>query len=444
MATTQSTPTYEPRMARKALVAVAVGNLVEWYDFAVYGYSAVVVAKLFFPNESPTVSLLAALAVFGVAFVGRPLGGIIWGRVGDRYGRRTTLAAVVLLIGASTMAIGLLPTYQSIGVAAPILLVLLRLLQGFSTGGQSSGAATYLTEFAPQDRRGMWAGMSTCTQVLPFVVTALVVLWVSTTFADAYASWAWRIPFLVAGPLALVGLYLRLKLDDTPAFRAVQREGRRERAPLRRVLTTYRKEVLLVMALAGVDSLAFYTMSTYMSTYLETNVGLPARTVLVSNSIGLACYLLIPLLGYLGDRYGRRKVVVAGTVAHVVVAIPGYLVAGQGSLVAAIVGQVLLALPLVTVASVVLVMQSELFPTSVRYTGGAFGFNISYAVFGGTAPFVGQLLVQQFGLLAPAYYLMVVAVLVLVPFVLVLPETSKVAMIRTDNTSLAETAASRG
>ena len=420
-----------PPHAKRVLIAIGVGNFVEWYDFAVYGYSAIVISQLFFPTGSRATSLLATLAVFGVAFIGRPLGAIFWGRVGDRHGRKRALAAVVLLIGVSTAAIGCLPTYDAIGIAAPILLVILRLLQGFSAGGQSSGAATYLSEYAPPDRRALWTGFSTCTQGFPFVLTALLVLLVSHLSGDAYEQWAWRIPFLIGAPLSLVGLYLRTKLEDTEAFREVVRQGNREGAPLMVVFKKYRRELLLVLVISGIDGLAFYALSGYLSTYLQSEAGLSSDDAFIANSIGLSLYLLVPLLGFLSDKFGRRRILFAGCIGHLILPIPGYYISGMGDLSHAIAGQILLAIPVMTVTSVVLIVQSELFPTEVRYSGGAFGYNVGYAVFGGTAPLVSQLLVDSFGLLAPAYYLMAAAAVVLLILVFKLPETSKWSMNRT-------------
>jgi MHS family proline/betaine transporter-like MFS transporter len=431
------TPGSDRRQSRKALAAVIVGNFVEWYDFAIYGYSATVIAKLFFPNTGSATALLATLAIFGATFLFRPLGGIFFGRLGDRAGRRIALSAVVLLMGGTTVLIGLLPTYQAIGLWAPILLLVLRLLQGFSAGGEYSGAAAFLAEHAPSNRRGMWGGMSAATTTLPFAAAALIVLAESSALSPAaHEAWGWRLPFLLAGPFALVGLYIRLRLEDAPAFRELQKTRAVEHSPIGEVLRHYRREVLIVFGIAGLNAVAFYTVSSYITTYLTTTVGLSSTSALISNSIALCAYaVLAPVAGRYGDIHGRRRILLGGALALMVLAYPAYLLIGHGSLVAAIVGQLLLVGPLVAVASVVVVAHAELFPTHVRYTGAALGYNIAYAALGGTAPFVGQYLVASFSPLAPAFYLIVLAGLSLFA-IIIMPETSRVTLIRRDNTSL--------
>ena len=425
-------------MAYRALAGVSAGNFVEWYDFAVYAYSATVIADLFFPDGDDTTALLGTLAVFGVTFLARPAGGVYFGHLGDRIGRRNALVIILLLMGISTTLIGLLPTYDQIGMSAPILLTLLRLCQGFSGGGESSGGATFLSEYAPEGKRGMWSGISNSTQTIPFAVAALLVLGINTWLDDPdYTGWGWRIPFLIAAPLALVGLFLRMRLEDTPVFRKLENESSVAVAPIADVLRNYRREVAILVGIASLNAVAFYTMSSYFSTYLQEVVGLSASVALISNSVALLSYsVLIPIAGMIGDRMGRRRVITVGALSFVVIAVPGYLVAGTGGLGLAILGQLMLTIPLVTVASVVAVGQAELFPAAVRYTGAALGYNIAYAVFGGTAPFIGQFLVLTTdNKLAPAFYLVVLAALALIP-IRALPETSKVSMMRLDNATV--------
>ncbi|MCC3770517.1 MFS transporter [Streptomyces sp. UNOC14_S4] len=427
-------PPRSPDQSRKALAASAIGNFVEWYDFAVYGYSAPVIAKLFFPSSDQTTALLATLAILGTTFLFRPLGGIYFGRLGDRAGRRNALAAVVLLMGVSTVLIGLLPTYASIGASAPILLVLLRLLQGFSSGGEYSGASTFLSEHAPQHRRGMWAGMSAATTTLPFTAAALVVLSLSTASHQAYAAWTWRIPFLIAGPLALVGLYIRLRLEDSPVYRQLEQTGAVEQSSIGQVLRHYRREVFLVFGIASLNGVGFYTVSSYVPTYLTSTVGLGQTVALTANCIALCVYsVLAPLLGRLGDVHGRRPVLLAGATGLTTLAVPAYLLIGQGSWATAVLGQLLLIGPLVAVASVVAIAQAELFPTQIRYTGSAIGYNAAYAIFGGTAPFAGAFLVAQLhSPIAPAFYLLAMGTLSL-PVVTRFPETSRLPLNRPYN-----------
>lgn len=443
--TTQSStnrPGAMQSMRRKALVGVAIGNFVEWYDFAIYAYTAPIIAELFFPTLSPAAALFSTLAIFGVTFLARPLGGLFFGRYGDRVGRRAALSVILLVMGVCTFLIGLLPTYSSIGVLAPILLTVLRLGQGFSGGGESSGGATFLSEYAPEGQRGRWAGLSNSTQTLPFAFTAVLVLVLQNWLGhDAYLEWGWRVPFLVAGPLALVGLYIRLRLEDTPAFtqHAEQHaeQGAPKAPPLGRVLVRYRRELLLLVGIAALNAVAFYTMSSYFSIYLTGVIGLSSTIALTSNSIALVFYaLIIPFAGMLGDAFGRKRVITTGAVVLAVVTVPGYLLAGSGGLPAAIAGQMLITAGLALVSSVVAVAQAELFPVTVRYTCAALGYNVAYAAFGGTAPFIDQFLASSTGeAISPAFYLVAMALLALLP-IRALPETSRASMHRTDNATL--------
>lgn len=408
----------------RVLATASIGNLIEWFDFALYAYSATAISKAFFPEGDGTASLLGTLAVFGVSFLLRPLGGLVFGRMGDRAGRRNVLSIVVIGMGVCTVLMGLIPPYATIGVAAPVLLVLTRLGQGLFSGGEYAGASTFLVEYAPENRRGMWAGISVATGTLPFAFAGFVVLAFTAMPAPAYDSYGWRLPFLIAGPVALVGLYLRLRMDDTPAFQAIEDDDRKESVPLRTVVTRHWRSVLLVMAIAGLNSVAMYMLTSYMPTYLEENTGTGASAAAITNSavVILAC-VLVPFLGRLSDAIGRRKVLLTGAAGLVVLAGPAFWVLSHGSVATAVLGQVIFVLPFGCVAAVLSTVMCELFPTRVRYSGSAAGYNVAYAVFGGTAPFVGQLLVERTGSLsAPGWYVAVLALLVL-PVALKLPET---------------------
>ncbi|UPK75182.1 MFS transporter [Nocardioidaceae bacterium SCSIO 66511] len=411
--------------SRARVVATAsIGNLVEWYDFALYAYSASAISHAFFPDDNKTVALLSTLAVFGVSFLLRPLGGLVLGRYGDKYGRKNVLSISVLGMGVCTVLMGLIPTYAAIGLLAPALLVITRLGQGFFSGGEYTGASTFLVEHAPADRRGMWAGISVATGTVPFAFAGFIVLAFTTMPDSTYDAIGWRIPFLIAGPLALVGLYLRLKVAETPQFQNLEESGKKESAPLGTVFAEHRRAVLLVMAIAGLNSVAMYTLTSYMPTYLKENVGTSASTASATNAavVVLVC-VLIPFYGRLSDSIGRKKILLTGAVGVAVVAVPSFVLMSSGAPGAALYGQILYVLPFGCVAAILSTVMCELFPTAVRYSGASIGYNIAYAVFGGTAPFVAQLLVDQTGtLLAPGFYVGALAVLA-IPVAVLLPET---------------------
>lgn len=337
--TTNASPSDAPPRGR-ILASASIGNLVEWYDFALYAYSASAIANAFFPDGNRVGAVLSTLAVFGVSFVLRPVGGLVLGRVGDKVGRKNILSISVIGMGICTVLMGLIPTYATIGIIAPILLVVTRLGQGFFSGGEYTGAATFLVEHAPKNRRGLWAGISVATGTIPFAFAGFIVLAFTTMPDSAYDAYGWRIPFLIAGPLALVGLYLRLKVDETPQFKAMEASGRTESAPLKTVWVKHRRAVLMVMAIAGLNSVAMYTLTSYMPTYLQENVGVSAGTASVTNSLSvvLVC-VLVPIYGRISDSIGRKKILITGAVGLVLLAVPSFMIMASDAAGTALVGQ---------------------------------------------------------------------------------------------------------
>ncbi len=301
--------------ARRAAIAGGVGTLIEYYDFAVYGFLAVVIAPLFFPSTNPAVSILATLAVFGVAYVARPLGGIFFGRLGDRRGRRSALVVTVVCMGIACGILGLLPTYSSAGLLAPILLVIIRLVQGFSAGGEIGGAATYIAESAPPNRRGFFGSFTPIGSTLGFAVAAAIVGLVALMTTDEQmSSWGWRIPFLLALPLAVICLCVRLKLEDSPEFAEMAEKNEVTKSPLTEVIKKNPLSVLRVVGIAIAMNGSGYIGLTYFSVYLINDLGFAKDAVYWTSalSIALAC-ATFPLSGMLTDRYGRKPVLLGGS-----------------------------------------------------------------------------------------------------------------------------------
>lgn len=416
---------------RRVVTSAAIGQFVEWYDFTVYAYSATVISLLFFPADNPVVGLLSTFAVYAVGFVMRPLGGIVFGHLGDKGGRRGVLALVILLMGGATLAVGLLPTYQQIGLAAPILLVVCRLLQGLSAGGEAMGSNSLVAEHAPAGKRGLFVGFTYSFANVPPIFAALLVLLLTNALtADAFQSWGWRIPFLIGGVISFVGLYIRRRVDESPAFEAAREAKQVTRVPAASVLRHHAKPLAFTFAMAALSGLGFYTLTGYFVTYLTQSVKLPSNAALLANSIALVvAFVAMPLAGLASDRFGRKKVLAAGALLSALVAIPAYLLAGQGTLAGAVTGQSLLALALGIFFGPVGIAFLEAFPTNVRFSGSAIGYNAAYVVFGGTAPLLGVWLVDRTGsLLAPAVYMAVVAVAVFVA-ALFMPETYRRPMV---------------
>lgn len=406
-----------PGAARKAVIAGTIGNFIEWYDFSVYGFFAAIIGSQFFPSDDPVASLLASFAVFAVSFFMRPVGAFVFGHYGDRIGRRSTLAVAVILMGVATCMIGLLPTYAQIGVAAPILLVVARLLQGLSAGGEWSGSAAFMVEYAPEERRGLYGSWQQFSVVAGLLVGSAVGGLLGLILSeDALNSYGWRIPFILGVVVGLVGLYLRLRLEDTPAFRTIEEKAEVESSPIKESFTTHGKESLTAIGFTVAWTVSYYVLLTYMPTYVSSTLGFPLSQALLSNAIGLGVLMaLIPLTGALSDRVGRKPLVIAFSALIAVLTYPLFLLISGGSLMAVVVGQVLFGVIISLFSGPGPAALVEMFPTNVRYSALGISYNIAVAVFGGTAPFIVTFLISRTGNnLSPGFYLIAAAVITLV------------------------------
>ncbi|GJD53033.1 Proline/betaine transporter [Methylobacterium crusticola] len=409
-----SVPAPAEDQRRKAIVAGVVGNILEWYDFGVYGYFVSTISELFFPASDPLSSLLLTFAVFGVGFVMRPIGSIVFGIYGDRYGRRAALSAVIFLMAFSTLAIGLLPTYGQIGILAPILLVLIRLVQGLSAGGEWGGSTSYLVEFAPEGRRGFVGSWQQVSVAGGFLLGSLSAALVSQILPPAdVLAYGWRIPFLLGIVVGLCGAYLRWSLDDTPSFVALEAQGAVSKAPLREAFTTQRKATLTIFGLTLHNTVAYYIPLVYMTNYIR-NVG--KLTASQAMWIGTACLtvfvILIPIWGAVSDRIGRKPLLLLSSGGYILLSFPLLMMASSGSVALAFLAQLIMIVFLSFFSGPCPAAYSELFPTRVRYTALSVGYNAAVAVFGGFAPFISTWLIQATGSpLAPAYYLVAAALI---------------------------------
>jgi MFS transporter, MHS family, proline/betaine transporter len=395
--------------SRRALVVACIGNVVEWYDFAIYGALATILAGTYFPNTDKSTGLLASFAVFATAFLARPFGALLLGPRGDRVGRRYLLVTVVILMSLATTGIGLLPGYASIGLAAPLLLVLLRLAQGLSAGGEAAGASAFVVEYAPEDRRGRYGAWLWATFALGIAAgLGVAALLARLLPRDMLEAWGWRLAFLVALPLGLTGLYLRLQVEETPAFRAVQQADSLARRPLAAALRAFPGRLLAGFLLVAAVSLTFNTFFIFLPSHLVSALGVPLSSALAAALSGLALMVAMsPALGSLSDRVGRRPLLAAGTVGLLVLTVPAYLLIRRAEPAGLLLGYLLVGL---AVSCFVLPsFLSELFPTEVRSTALALTYGLASALVGGTAPLLDTLLVQRTGNpLVPAWYAMAV------------------------------------
>lgn len=411
-AATASASAGEPtaqRVLARAVAATAIGNFIEIFDFAIYGMFARQIAANFFTSADPVLALLSAFAVYGVGFAARPLGAIVIGNYGDRHGRRAALVLTVLVMAIATGLTGLVPPMSRIGLWAPALLVLLRLVQGFSTGGEWGGAASFLVEHAPPGRRGLIGSLHQASAVLALMVTTLLAAALNAYLSKASMNmWGWRLPFLAGFVLAPVGLYLRSKVLETPAFERVARERTLvECSPLGEAIRDHRIPILTAFGVAAVGTVANYTFMVYFPTFGIRHLGIPAGTAFYGTAAAaglVAC--LAPLSGMLSDRIGRKPLMLAPAIGFVVLVWPIFHFAiDTRSEAGFITAQLVAAFMLGISAGPYVPILAELFPTRVRFTALSIGYSLSVSLFGGFAPFIDTLLTQWTGRLdAPALY----------------------------------------
>jgi MFS transporter, MHS family, proline/betaine transporter len=403
--------------SREAIVAGAIGNALEWYDFAVYGYFVTTISKLFFPSSDPIASILATYLVFGVGFIMRPVGSILFGIYGDRYGRRRALSAVIFLMAFSTLAIGLLPTYDQVGVTAPILLVVARLLQGLSAGGEWGGSTAYIVEYAPEGRRGFIGSWQQFSVGAGFLLGSLSGTVFSFALApDALTAWGWRVPFLLGIVVGGIGAYLRWRLPDTPKYAEIEEHHEVAHAPFKEAVTKYPRETLTAFGITLHNTAAYYISLLYMTGYFISVGKLPQPTAQLIGTICLAVFVtLIPFTGRLSDRVGRRPLLMASCIGYALLSYPLFILGSSGSAPLAFVAQFVMIFFQSLYAGPCPAAYAELFPTRVRYTALSIGYNIAVAIFGGFAPFIATWLIRETGNpLAPAFYVITAAVVTFV------------------------------
>lgn len=404
----------------KAQIGAGVGNFMEWYDIGVYGYLAVTMTTVFTAGMSSSMGLLVTLFGFSVSFVVRPLGGIILGPLGDKLGRRRILFLTITMMAAATALIGLLPTAESVGLWVIIPLYLLKMVQGFSTGGEFSGASTYVAEFSPDRHRGRWTSLLNTGSMVGFaaaagVVAVTTVITTNVAGPDAMINGGWRIPFLVAIPLGIAAIMVRKIAPETPSFELNKSEEDNidPDSPFARhgilgILKHFWPQVIIGVCLTAADSTASYALTSYMPTYLETEIGIS----LVGTAVTTVCVLTvvavaIPFLAAWSDRVGRKPVYATAVVTNIVVLVPAFMILHVGEVWAVYVALGMTAIPVACYLSLTASAISELFPTSSRYGGMGLTHNLAVSVFGGTTPLVSQLLIQVTGnSYMPAFYIL--------------------------------------
>lgn len=401
-----------PSGLKRTISGTSVGNMMEWYDFGIFAFLVPTISQVFFSGIAPAGSLVATFTIFAAAFVVRPLGGLFFGPLGDRIGRQRVLAVTMITMAIGTLAIGLIPSYAGIGVWSPVLLLLARLVQGFSTGGEYAGAMTYLSEHSPDSRRGFLTSWLEFGTLSGYVLGAGISTIVTAAMPpEVLLSWGWRIPFLIAGPLGLIGLYVRTRLEESPAYE----QHARERGPqqqsigeqLRETVVRPWRPLLVCVGLVLTFNVTNYILTQYLPTYLSEEIGLPETpALLIVLAVMVVLMGLVTVGGHVSDRVGRNPILYTGCVLLLVLSVPAFLLTAQGSYFLVFLGAMLIGLMLLCFNSTLPSTLPALFPVGARYGSLAVGFNVSVSLFGGTSPLIASALVAGTGsTLAPAFLL---------------------------------------
>ena len=420
----------DPAVMRRSIRGASIGNFMEWYDFGVYGYIATTIAQVFYPGDSVSaVHLIATFSTFAAAFVVRPVGGFIFGPLGDRIGRKRVLVITIVLMTVGTTGTGLLPGYSAIGVWAPILLVVARVFQGLSTGGEYVGAMTYVVEQAPDRKRGMVVGFLPLGNLAGFVAAGLIVTGLQTWLpSQDMLTWGWRVPLLLSAPLGLVAVFMRLRLEESPAYhnKSLDAEACGDGQQYGRTIAEQWKPMLICAALVYTSNAADYMLTGYLPTYLKVVVHLDHTAGLVMITITLAILMVaLVFVAMLSDRIGVKPIMRTGCALLIVASIPAFLLIRHGSGIALVfLGVLLIGLMELCFDSTSPAALPALFPTNVRYGALAISYNVAISAFGGTTPLIAQALVSGTGDLMVPAYMLIVAGLVGAVTLLFMPEVA--------------------
>ena len=408
--------TGERTSVRQVVTASLVGTTIEWYDFFIYGTAAALIFnQLFFPGSEPLAGTLLAFGTYAVGFAARPFGGIFCGHFGDKIGRKSMLVMTLIVMGIATFAIGLLPTHATIGVWAPLLLVALRFLQGFAVGGEWGGATLMAVEYAPPGRRGFygaWPGMG----IPAGLVLATAVFSIFQMLPEEqFLAWGWRAPFLLSIILVAVGLFIRLKILETPAFEQVRESGEVSNLPIVDVLQNYWRSILITMGAFFLLNGGFYIAITFMLTYGTQTVGVESSTMLTGVLIA-ACVQIVAIgfFGALSDRVGRRPVYLGGAIFLALFSFPLFWMVNTGNAVVIWLALTIAVASLGAMYGPMGAFFSELFDTKVRYSGASLGYQLASVFAGGLAPFIGVALLSRYGYTAVALYMIGMAIVTIV------------------------------
>lgn len=397
--TTQESSSTILKKNKRVLIASLTGSSIEWFDYFLYGTAAALVFnKIFFPMVDPVIGLILSYLSFSLTFFIRPIGGVLFAHIGDRIGRKKTLVLTLSLMGGATVMIGLLPTYDQIGIWAPILLILMRIIQGMGIGGEWGGALLLAYEYAPEKRKGFFGSIPQAGVTIGMLMATFIVSLMTLFSEEQFLSWGWRIPFLMSAVLVLLGLWIRKDIDETPEFKKVKQSGQVAKAPLRDTLTHHWREVLIAAGLKVVETAPFYIFSTFIVSYATTTLTYQKSQVLEAVTLGaLVATVMIPLMGLLSDKIGRKRMYAVSVALLGLFIVPWFMLLDTGTTWAIMLATVVMfGIIWAPITAVLGTLCSEIFSANVRYTGITLGYQIGAALAGGTAPLIATGLLAKY------------------------------------------------
>ncbi len=397
--TTQESSSTILKKNKRVLIASLTGSSIEWFDYFLYGTAAALVFnKIFFPMVDPVIGLILSYLSFSLTFFIRPIGGVLFAHIGDRIGRKKTLVLTLSLMGGATVMIGLLPTYDQIGIWAPILLILMRIIQGMGIGGEWGGALLLAYEYAPEKRKGFFGSIPQAGVTIGMLMATFIVSLMTLFSEEQFLFWGWRIPFLMSAVLVLLGLWIRKDIDETPEFKKVKQSGQVAKAPLRDTLTHHWREVLIAAGLKVVETAPFYIFSTFIVSYATTTLTYQKSQVLEAVTLGaLVATVMIPLMGLLSDKIGRKRMYAGSVTLLGLFIVPWFMLLDTGTTWAIMLATVVMfGILWAPITAVLGTLCSEIFSANVRYTGITLGYQIGAALAGGTAPLIATGLLAKY------------------------------------------------